>query len=269
MDNSMCHNEHRVVDELGRLKILRASHPSDSLDISPCDFWRFGNFKEKENRRTVISKARKTFSGHVKNCEITSLLRSFKWYLNHGEIGCAGLLNMTETTLVNDIFAIRLFHGQITIGVRSHYFSATLYVLHAWAFKKPQTQNFSQNSRLDRPDEDFSTRDANQRHSLSSQNPHAPLADHRPALPPNEVWRFQAIWSGFIQRLEWASETNSEKPPFVPMIASASCGWRVILPFSICRRFAKSRAVDRRSISDIFREESGRAGPRDHMPWIR
>jgi hypothetical protein len=31
-------NEHRAVDELRRLKILRAPHPSYSPDISLCDF---------------------------------------------------------------------------------------------------------------------------------------------------------------------------------------------------------------------------------------
>jgi hypothetical protein len=47
MDNSMCHNGHRVVDELRRLKILRAPHPPSSPDISPCDYWMFGDFKGK------------------------------------------------------------------------------------------------------------------------------------------------------------------------------------------------------------------------------
>jgi hypothetical protein len=47
IDNSMCHNGHRVVDELRRLKILRAPHPPYSPDISPCDFWMFGDFKHK------------------------------------------------------------------------------------------------------------------------------------------------------------------------------------------------------------------------------
>jgi hypothetical protein len=47
MDNSICHNGHRVVDELRRLKILRAPHPLYSSDISPCDVWIFGDFKAK------------------------------------------------------------------------------------------------------------------------------------------------------------------------------------------------------------------------------
>jgi hypothetical protein len=46
-DNSMCHNGHRVVDELRWLKILRAPHPPYSPDISSCDFWIFGDFKRK------------------------------------------------------------------------------------------------------------------------------------------------------------------------------------------------------------------------------
>jgi hypothetical protein len=45
--NSMCRNGHRVADELRRLKILRVPHPSSSPDISPCDFWMFGDFKGK------------------------------------------------------------------------------------------------------------------------------------------------------------------------------------------------------------------------------
>jgi hypothetical protein len=47
MDNSMCHNAQQVVDESRHLKILRAPHPPDSPDISPCDFWMFGDFKGK------------------------------------------------------------------------------------------------------------------------------------------------------------------------------------------------------------------------------
>jgi hypothetical protein len=47
MDNSMCHNGHQVVNELRRLKILRALHPPHSSDINPCDFWTFRDFKRK------------------------------------------------------------------------------------------------------------------------------------------------------------------------------------------------------------------------------
>jgi hypothetical protein len=54
-------------------------------------------------------------------------LRRFKWYLNHGAVGCAGSLNMTRSTFVNDRFSNRLFHGQVQIRVCSHYFSAILY----------------------------------------------------------------------------------------------------------------------------------------------
>jgi hypothetical protein len=45
MDKSICHNRHRVVDELHRLKILRRPHPPYSPDINPCDIWMFGEFK--------------------------------------------------------------------------------------------------------------------------------------------------------------------------------------------------------------------------------
>jgi hypothetical protein len=37
---------------------------------------------------------------------------------------------MTESAFVNDIFAIQLFHGHAKSGLRSHYFSATLYISH-------------------------------------------------------------------------------------------------------------------------------------------
>jgi hypothetical protein len=47
MSNSMCRNGHRVVDELYRLKILRVPHPPYFTDISPCDFWMFGDFSGK------------------------------------------------------------------------------------------------------------------------------------------------------------------------------------------------------------------------------
>jgi hypothetical protein len=45
MDNLMRHNRHRVVDELPRLKILRAPHPPCSPDMSPCDFRIVEDFK--------------------------------------------------------------------------------------------------------------------------------------------------------------------------------------------------------------------------------
>jgi hypothetical protein len=47
MCNSIYHNGHQVVDEFRRLKILRAPHPLYSPDIRPCDFWMYGDFKEK------------------------------------------------------------------------------------------------------------------------------------------------------------------------------------------------------------------------------
>jgi hypothetical protein len=53
MDNSMWHNGHQVVDELRRLKIHTALHPLYSSNISPCDFWMFGDFKEKLKDRDL------------------------------------------------------------------------------------------------------------------------------------------------------------------------------------------------------------------------
>jgi hypothetical protein len=47
MDDSICHNGIGVVDELHPLMILKALHPPCSPNISPCDFWIFGDFKGK------------------------------------------------------------------------------------------------------------------------------------------------------------------------------------------------------------------------------
>jgi hypothetical protein len=47
IENSICHNEHQIVDELYRLKILRVPHPPYSPNISPCDFWIFEAFEGK------------------------------------------------------------------------------------------------------------------------------------------------------------------------------------------------------------------------------
>jgi histone-lysine N-methyltransferase SETMAR len=47
MDNSMCHNGRKVTDELENLKLDRVAHPPYSRDLSPCDFWPLGIFKQK------------------------------------------------------------------------------------------------------------------------------------------------------------------------------------------------------------------------------
>jgi hypothetical protein len=46
-------------------------------------------------------------------------LRSSKSYLNHGKIGCAGSLNMTESPFVNDILTNQIFHGQKKLNIFS------------------------------------------------------------------------------------------------------------------------------------------------------
>jgi hypothetical protein len=43
----MCHNARKISLELAHNKIERAHHGAYSLDISPCDLWRFGCLKEK------------------------------------------------------------------------------------------------------------------------------------------------------------------------------------------------------------------------------
>jgi hypothetical protein len=53
VDNSISHNGRPDVDELCRLKILRAPHPAHSPDISPCDFWTFGDLKGKLKDRDL------------------------------------------------------------------------------------------------------------------------------------------------------------------------------------------------------------------------
>jgi hypothetical protein len=47
MDNSMCYNGRKVTDELENLKFVRVAHPPYSPDLSPCDFWLFGTWKQK------------------------------------------------------------------------------------------------------------------------------------------------------------------------------------------------------------------------------
>jgi hypothetical protein len=47
IDNSMCYNGRKVSDIFTRRRIERAPHPRYSPDISPCDFWLFGNLKHK------------------------------------------------------------------------------------------------------------------------------------------------------------------------------------------------------------------------------
>jgi hypothetical protein len=53
-------------------------------------------------------------------------LSSLNWHLDHGVIGCAGSLNMIESSFANDLFANPLFHGQGKGAVCSQYFSVTL-----------------------------------------------------------------------------------------------------------------------------------------------
>jgi histone-lysine N-methyltransferase SETMAR len=53
MDNSACHNGHKITDELTAADIARASHPPYSPDLSPYDFWLFrflkGSMKSMES----------------------------------------------------------------------------------------------------------------------------------------------------------------------------------------------------------------------------
>jgi hypothetical protein len=133
----LCQKSHTLFDAMGvsiELSTIYLAWRFSELSIHPTRQTSvratFGCSEiSKENWRTAICKTRKKFSRHFKNCEIRSLLRSFKWYSNHGAIGCAGSLNITENTFVNDICTNRRFHGQGKAGVCSHYFSAFLYML--------------------------------------------------------------------------------------------------------------------------------------------
>jgi hypothetical protein len=45
-DNSICHNDCKVTDELDNLKLDHVHHPLYSQDLSPCEFWIFGILKK-------------------------------------------------------------------------------------------------------------------------------------------------------------------------------------------------------------------------------
>jgi hypothetical protein len=47
MDNSRCHNDRKVTDELANLKFDRVPHSHYSPDLSPCDCWPVGMLKQK------------------------------------------------------------------------------------------------------------------------------------------------------------------------------------------------------------------------------
>jgi hypothetical protein len=46
MNNSMCHNEHKIREYCARKTMMRVLHPVDSPDLSPCNFWFSGDPKE-------------------------------------------------------------------------------------------------------------------------------------------------------------------------------------------------------------------------------
>jgi hypothetical protein len=46
MDNSACHNSHKITDKLTAADIARVLHPLYSPDLSPCDFWLFRFLKK-------------------------------------------------------------------------------------------------------------------------------------------------------------------------------------------------------------------------------
>jgi hypothetical protein len=76
----------------------------------------------------------------VQELWIPSVLRSFKWYLNHGAIGCVGSSKITECTFVNDIFLTRLFHRQVKIGYGLIAFRPP--VCHEYRYGEPSLELF-------------------------------------------------------------------------------------------------------------------------------
>jgi hypothetical protein len=46
MNNSACHDGHKITYKLIAADISRAQHPPYSPDLSPCDFWPFGFLNE-------------------------------------------------------------------------------------------------------------------------------------------------------------------------------------------------------------------------------
>jgi hypothetical protein len=55
MDNSMCHDGHKISEKLAKKSTERVPHPSYSPDISPCDFWLFGMLEYKMKDREFQS----------------------------------------------------------------------------------------------------------------------------------------------------------------------------------------------------------------------
>jgi hypothetical protein len=54
MDNSTCHNGHKITDKLTAADIARAPHSFCSPDLSPCGIWLF-EFLKKSVKGTELS----------------------------------------------------------------------------------------------------------------------------------------------------------------------------------------------------------------------
>jgi transposase len=55
MENSMWHNDAKIIEKLEKRHIARGSHPPYSPDLSPCDFWLFGTLKQKMKKQIFQS----------------------------------------------------------------------------------------------------------------------------------------------------------------------------------------------------------------------
>jgi hypothetical protein len=55
LENSICFNEPNITDKLDSKHIIRAPHPSSSLDLTPCGFWLFEFLKNDLQDRRISS----------------------------------------------------------------------------------------------------------------------------------------------------------------------------------------------------------------------
>jgi hypothetical protein len=57
MDNSMCRNGRKIQEYCARKKMTKTPHPVYSPDLSPCDFWFFGDTKEQLKDQLVTDES--------------------------------------------------------------------------------------------------------------------------------------------------------------------------------------------------------------------
>jgi hypothetical protein len=83
MDNFACHNGHKITEKLTVADIARAPHPSDSLGLSPCDFWLSGFLMDMElSTEDQIAKAKTTICQGVTSDTVQSVFQEWMQRLN-------------------------------------------------------------------------------------------------------------------------------------------------------------------------------------------